>query len=154
MHTKATRKALILCQGLVYDYKTFPWTEALPVLALFSKVRRYYPLLLCNCSASGTLCRLQAACVSSACCFVLWLHDMPLHILSLLFHNFAKPTRNGKWFVNVLSQLSLELSIQTGIILPFYHPIFMVAEHICILQLQNGWAELRQVNKNLTFKQN
>lgn len=63
MHTKATRKALILCQGLVYDYKTFPWTEALPVLALFSKVRRYYPLLLCNCSASGTLCGLQAACV-------------------------------------------------------------------------------------------
>lgn len=52
---KATENAVILCQGLVYNCKIFPWTEALPVLALFSQVRRYSHLLLCSYSACGTL---------------------------------------------------------------------------------------------------
>lgn len=91
---KQPRKVLMLCQGLVYNAKIFPWTAALPVLVLFGSARRYSHLLLSNYSASGTAgwtegC-LRTFCLSTACCCFLWLHHGHSHSLPLV-HDFAHP---------------------------------------------------------------
>ena len=96
MYTKAAKKAVILCQGLVYNSKIFPWTEALPVLALFSQERRYSHLLLCSYSAGGTLSVDCRRCVYSWSLSNLLLcpltslcgrsHFLAIHLTILLIH--------------------------------------------------------------------
>lgn len=102
---KQPRKVLMLCQGLVYNAKIFPWTAALPVLVLFGSVRRYSHLLLSNYSASGTagwtegcLC---AFCLSTACCCFLWLHHGRTLTFSFSGSWFCPPTGNCQRVIRV-----------------------------------------------------